>query len=86
MAEQYHAAVVYGPQGCGKTQNASAICWALGLSATRDNWTPGDRVLEWAVHLTNAPIEAIRGLPDPGFNVLVISFDQVMEIARREMA
>lgn len=33
--------IVSGPQGCGKTTNASRIVKALGLKRVRDSWVPG---------------------------------------------
>lgn len=46
--------VVYGPQGCGKTQNAERLRTCFGLDYVIDNWEGGELVpLHGALVLTS---------------------------------
>lgn len=49
------AVIVYGPQGCGKTQNSAVIAAHFNCSRVIDGWAPGDSAPEGALVLTNVP-------------------------------
>lgn len=48
-------AIVYGPQGCGKTSHAEKIAAHLGLSKIADNYERGQDLHPDTLHLTNDP-------------------------------
>ncbi len=75
--------LVYGPEGCGKTNNARAIAKALGLTDILDDWQPGMPVpTTKTLVLTNA-----EG-PFPPFTRRVLSFEQAMSLvaSKQEIA
>ena len=45
--------VIYGPQGCGKTTNATALAAVYGKQRIVDDWTPGLALPRDALCLTN---------------------------------
>ena len=47
--------VVYGPQGCGKTRNKTALQAHFGMGQVIDDWKPGDPLPENTLALTNVP-------------------------------
>lgn len=50
-----HAAVVYGPPGCGETTHAVALAAHFGKSRIVDNWIPGGRLDADTLTLTSIP-------------------------------
>jgi len=69
--------LVIGPQGCGKTSQASSIAKALGLSNIHDNWEPGAAVaLLDTLVLTNARVANWH------FKGRTMTFDQAMQIVQ----
>lgn len=48
------SAIIYGPQGCGKTSNAKALAQYLGLGNIIDNWVSGDELPEDTLALTGS--------------------------------
>lgn len=75
--------VVYGPQGCGKTRNASAIAKAFGLREIVDDWSPRSAVLkrqsEGTLFLTSEPLRPNE------FGQRVYSFDEAMSRVRKQV-
>lgn len=69
--------VIYGPQGCGKTQHAVALAKHFGLNIIYDGWHFGERIpLMNVMALTNAE-------PQPEYAGLrVLSFDEAMRQVR----
>lgn len=69
--------IVHGPQGCGKTFHAAAICKALGLTSVVET--------EW-LDLFRVPAEGILVLThkSPPFqsDLPVLSFEQAMALTR----
>lgn len=53
--------IVFGVAGCGKTRNAELLRKMLGCSKIVDSWEPGQRLVDGALHLTNAG--AVREAP-----------------------
>lgn len=49
------AIVVYGPPGCGKSTHAVALAIHFGKSRIVDDWTPGGRLGDDTLALTNVP-------------------------------
>lgn len=47
-------AVLYMPQGSGKSTHAAAIAALLGCTSVADEWTPGNALVPGALHLTNS--------------------------------
>jgi hypothetical protein len=46
--------VIYGPQGCGKTQNAEKLRKRYGLREVVDGWEPGQPTrISGVLYLTN---------------------------------
>ena len=56
------SAIIYGPQGCGKTSNAKALAQFFGLNNIIDDWMCGDELPEDTLALTNA--EGVPGALD----------------------
>lgn len=53
--------IVYGPKGCGKTRNSSAIAKAYGLHKIRDDWSTYDPFTnEDTLHITIEPPRTVR--------------------------
>ncbi|SDH48775.1 DHH family phosphoesterase [Pseudomonas panipatensis] len=70
--------LVCGPQGCGKTRNATLIAGALDLTKIVDNWQIGDELpLENTLILTNA---APNSRPWPGEKWLTfMTYNEAMQ-------
>lgn len=66
--------LIYGPQGCGKTQNAAALAGHYGKSVVIDEWVPGMALPANAIALTHVPgiegaiafDDAMRAMLQPG--------------------
>ncbi|AKH39165.1 MULTISPECIES: hypothetical protein [Nitrosomonas] len=56
------SAIIYGPQGCGKTRNAEKLAKHLGLSNIIDDWMPDQELPEGTLALTSVP--GIKGALD----------------------
>ncbi|MCP5197012.1 MAG: hypothetical protein H6974_09535 [Gammaproteobacteria bacterium] len=48
--------IIYGPQGCGKTQHAEQFRELFHTQRVIDDWSWGDPLLEGDMALTNSPI------------------------------
>lgn len=44
---------IYGPPGCGKSLNAEALASTYNCDTIVDDWSPGDKVPDGALVLTN---------------------------------
>ncbi len=62
--------IVYGPQGCGKTNNKDALLKWSGCSKVIDGWWPGMQLSNDTLYLTCA---------DVGHMWQAISFEDAME-------
>ncbi|SFI74696.1 hypothetical protein [Nitrosomonas sp. Nm34] len=49
------SAIIYGPQGCGKTRNAEKLAKYFGLSNILDKFGPGQELPEDTLALTHVP-------------------------------
>ncbi|SDW38248.1 hypothetical protein [Nitrosomonas communis] len=49
------SAIIYGPQGCGKTRNSEKLAKHLGLSNILDEFIPGLELPEDTLVLTHVP-------------------------------
>jgi energy-coupling factor transporter ATP-binding protein EcfA2 len=47
--------VIYGPSGCGKSTHACALARHYGKTRIVDDWTPGSRLGDDTLALTNVP-------------------------------
>ncbi len=47
--------VIYGPNGCGKSRYAVALAKHFGKTRIVDDWTPGSRLDDDTLALTNVP-------------------------------
>ncbi len=45
--------IIYGPQGCGKTRNKTALAQYFGLTNIIDDWTSGQDLPKDTLALTN---------------------------------
>lgn len=78
------AFVVYGPQGCGKSNNAEKIRDGLGLQRIVDDWFPGHSPLRPStLHLTSVTREEIP-VYNCNFEVVVLPFEVVEMMGFRE--
>lgn len=84
------AVIIMGPQGCGKTTNADALCEFFGLYTVVDNFDcslkpDGEarrHILDpGGLHLTNNPELHLADLTGDGtFHVTVLSYDLAMKM------
>ncbi|MCF8156417.1 MAG: hypothetical protein K9K35_10465 [Rhodoferax sp.] len=56
--------ILTAPAGWGKTRNAAALATEFGCTQVVDEWTPAAplTIIHGALHLTNVPPSALRGL------------------------
>ena len=65
--------VIYGPAGCGKTQNAATLRDYFKCSGVVDGWTPDQEITPDHLHLTNQRPTLKIELP-----FTVLSFERAM--------
>lgn len=71
------SAIIYGPQGCGKTRNKEIIAKQCGLTNIIDNWKQGIDIPDNTIALTNIGFLSLMPIsPLPLENC--ISFYRVM--------
>lgn len=72
--------VIYGPQGCGKTQAAEAFCEYYYCNEIVDDWTPGSNqeIPNNALLLTNRK-PSVDELASLGEDAIAISFYGAIE-------
>ncbi|ANI16800.1 hypothetical protein A9C11_23755 [Pseudomonas citronellolis] len=74
--------LLFGPQGCGKTRNATLIAGALGLTKIVDDWQIGDELpLENTLILTNVAPNA-RPWPGEAWLTLMTYNDAMQQVYR----
>lgn len=78
-----NATIVYGPQGCGKTQHAKVLCARFGCESIVDDWAPGQPLTDGALHLTQEDVSADMRLPNGVLGSLrVVAFKDVGPVAQ----
>jgi hypothetical protein len=67
-----NATIVYGPQGCGKTRHAQALCVRYGCTSIVDDRVLGLPLTDGALHLTQDDCLAVSQRPHlpPGLRIV----------------